>query len=430
MKVIIIGAGACGLMAARSLSKKGIEVLVLEARNRIGGRVYTTDGIFPQSVDLGAEFIHGKLNITLELLKEAGLHYHKTEGGMWQVKAGKWQQESPFDSQWELFIEKIKELKTDTSIANFLKEHFQGNEFDKLRKSVTGYVEGYDAADTNLASTIAFRNEWLHEENEQYRINEGYGKLIDYLANESKQSGVTIKLNTVVKHISWHDDRVEINTANNESLVGDKVVVTVPIGVLQADSLSEGAITFTPTLVEKIEAAHQIGFSSVIKILLQFKETFWDDEAWLEYNKVENIGFIFSEESIPTWWTQAPQKIPLLTGWLAGPKAALLKQADEQILLQQAIESLASIFKTPVSTVEENIIASKVINWGAEPFTRGAYASAITTSDEAKRILAEPVANTVFFAGEGLSLSSSTGTVEAAFASGIEVANKILELGA
>lgn len=429
MKVIIIGAGASGLLAAKTLSKAGVEVMILEARERLGGRIYTlSDGTFPQPAELGAEFVHGNLKQTLSLLKEANIDYYKTGGQMWQVKDGVWQQGAMFDEQWNVFIEKLQQLQTDISIGGFLKRNFAGDEYEALRQNLTGYVEGYDAADINFASAIAFRDEWFSEEGEQFRIKNGYAAIINFLAAACKTNGATILLNHVAEHVQWQTNKVEITTTDQQTFVADKAIITVPVGVLQADALSEGAIAFTPALPEKMEAAKQIGFNSVIKILIQFNETFWEGGELMQQQKqaVKNVGFIFSQQTIATWWTQAPQQTPLLTGWLAGPKANLLKEANNHQLLQQAIQSLATIFNTNVAAINKKIVASKVFNWGAEPFTRGAYTSAVIGGNEAKNILMQPVDDTLFFAGEGLSKSASTGTVEAAFISGFEVANKIL----
>ena len=125
MDVIIIGAGAAGLMAAKKLSAEGLKVCVLEARDRIGGRIYTTkEHDFSTTVEGGAEFIHGNLSVTLDLLKEAAVDKREIAGDMWQVTDGRWTQKNDFFENTELVKKHLKTLKEDISIAEFMKQFF------------------------------------------------------------------------------------------------------------------------------------------------------------------------------------------------------------------------------------------------------------------------------------------------------------------
>ncbi|MEJ7679505.1 MAG: FAD-dependent oxidoreductase [Segetibacter sp.] len=157
MDVIIVGAGAAGLMAAKELSGAGFKVCILEARNRIGGRIYTiNDHNSAMPVEGGAEFIHGNLEVTLDLLKEAGIDKQEIKGEVWQVREGRWSQENDFFANAELVIKHLKASKEDISIAEFIKQFFAEDKYRDLRKSLISYVEGYYSGKTERMSAKAF----------------------------------------------------------------------------------------------------------------------------------------------------------------------------------------------------------------------------------------------------------------------------------
>jgi monoamine oxidase len=165
----------------------------------------------------------------------------------------------------------------------------------------------------------------------------------------------------------------------------------------------------------------------VIKILLLFSHAFWKDRQSADGKSLKEIGWLFSGETIPTWWTQAPDGSALLTGWLAGPKAQAFKDADDSTILQVAIESLGQIFTMKPFELAAMLAHSKVVNWVADPFSLGAYSYATPETREAARQASIPVDNTIFFAGEALYDGPEIGTVEAALANGLRVAKVVLE---
>lgn len=429
--VIIIGAGAAGLMAARILSKAGKKITILEARNRSGGRINTLeDNTFSVTAETGAEFIHGDLPVTIGLLKEAGIKFHTIEGEIWRQEAGSLKKEEDFVEGGELLSERLKELKQDMTIADFLELYFSEEKYASLRNSVKGFVEGYDAADTARASAFALREEWSADDNkDQYRPNGGYDQLIRFLENDCKQTGCTIHLSAVVKEIRWHPGSVEIVTDKHTCYRSKKVIITLPLGVLQAAPESKGAISFNPGLPEKTKAVQSMGFGSVIKILLEFRDAFWREKSSEKSSgkNLKNMGWLFSAADIPTWWTQLPEKSSLLTGWLAGPRAKAIKDMDDKQILSKSLQSLSEIFHLPVEELSNNLLSWRIINWSADPFTLGAYAYTTLDTHVARKIVSEPVSNTLFFAGEALYEGPEMGTVEGALASGEDVAKEILK---
>jgi monoamine oxidase len=425
---IIIGAGASGLIAARELTKAGKKVAILEARDRIGGRIHTLiKAGFASVAEAGAEFVHGDLPLTLELLKEADILFHQQKGRGWQVMNGELQQSGNFIEDWATLLDRLKQVEQDMSIATFLDTYFAEEQYAGLKASVQGFVEGYDAADTQKASVFALRDEWTSENNNnQYRMKDGYGPLMDFLWNESEKQGSTLYLSSVVKEIRWQPGQVEIVTNQSELFTAKQALVTVPLGVWQSNPEAAAHIQFSPPLPDKQAAAQQMGFGPVIKFLLEFKTAFWEEPVVAEAYQMERLGFLFSDASIPTWWTQLPNRTPVLTGWLAGPKAAQLKYISETELLDQALGTLAYLFHMPKATVQEQLNVGRVVNWAIDPFALGAYAYATVETALARNVLSEPVAATLFFAGEALYEGPEMGTVEAALVSGRTVAQQML----
>ena len=129
----------------------------------------------------------------------------------------------------------------------------------------------------------------------------------------------------IAKKINWQKNKVEVITQNGQQFAASKILITVPLGVLQSPN-SAGYISFFPHLHKQEKAAAKMGFGAVLKINVQFKNRFWETE--LKQN-IKDVEFIFSDAAIPTWWSQLPAEAATLTGWLAGPAAAALKEVEE-----------------------------------------------------------------------------------------------------
>lgn len=414
--VIIIGAGAAGLMAALELADKYM-VIVLEANKRVGGRIHTMkSNQSPLLVEAGAEFIHGNLPLTFELLKKAGIGYTKINGKFYRKEKGEWEEQTEMIEGWDELIKQMKNLKEDMTMEEFLSLHYPGEKHEDFRRHVTEYTEGFDIANVKTASVKALYKEWSHEEEDIYRIPKGYGALIDYLKNECERKRCQVLTDQTVTQIDWEKDHVTVQTAAGQQYYAHKVVVTVPVSVLRK-TIGASSINFTPAIDEHIKAAHEIGMGNVVKVVLHFREIFWG----------KDLGFVFSDENVPTWWTQIPDDRPVLTGWAGSRKADYFSNHSEGEILEVALKSLANIFDKSITQLKENLREGFVFSWEKEKHAEGAYAYSMTGSPLAKKILNTPIEDTIYFAGEALAESDSPGTVEAALISGKEVAKKIVK---
>ncbi len=419
--VLIMGAGAAGLLAARELAAAGRRVCVVEARDRIGGRVHTLRPAgFTQAIEAGAEFMHGDVPLTKSLLRQAGIAWQATAGRTYQLRHGQVQSDAHYFAQLPQLLEKLSGLAQDMPLAAFLAQEFPGEEHETLRTFATQFAEGYDAADANRVSAWALRDEWAAGGvDDSPRPVGGYGPLLRWLAGQAQAAGAILHLATPIRQISWRPGAVVALAASGATYHARRVLCTVPLGVWQRPAGQPGYLRVEPEIPAHRAAAAQLGFGSVIKIILEFQTPFW-------HKRLPELEFLLSDAPVPTWWSQLPAPTPQLTGWLAGPAAQHLRDAPAETVLRQALESLSCLLATPLATLQAQLRAHYVHNWGAEPCAYGAYSYPTIGAAAARAALATPVADTLFFAGEGVYEGPYGGTVEAALVSGQAAAHTLL----
>lgn len=417
--VIIVGAGAAGLIAAKDLSAQKMKVLVLEAQDRLGGKIRTvTTAAFPVPIEEGPEWVHGELPISLALLKEAGIEVEPSEEKMLRIENGKFREDDAFIEGWDEVIQHMQELKDDITLAEFLDRFFSGEGYAQLRVSIQRFAEGFDLADINTASTLALKEEWEHEDETQYRIPGGYSQLIDYLEKQCLAHNCKIVSEVLVKEIEWNDNGVKVISDTGETFIASKLLVTASPGLLTASPDSKSYISFSPGIDHYREAANKIGYGTVSKVFMLFENSFSE--------KLKEPVFLLSDQELPTWWTKPTGTDVLLTGWLGGPKAKSPDYDSPQKIKPIALNSLANIFQLDVETLQSKLKAFRFVNWNQNPFTVGAYTFNLLETHHARQLLRKGVHQTIFFAGEGLYEGSALGTVEAALHSGKEVAREIV----
>jgi monoamine oxidase len=419
---LIVGAGAAGLMTGRELAQAGKAVTILEARDRCGGRIYPLPiQEFGYKAEGGAEFVHGAAPVTRTLMREAGLPLLPRAGTRWSTRTGALSPDNHSVPHEDRFYRALSTVKADLPIADFLERHFADRQYDRLRRAITRTVEGYDAADPRRASTLALREEWTaRDEGQHGRIAGGYGALIEYLAAECRGHGAAIHLGASVTAIDETCGGIAARCHDGAVFEADAAIITVPPPLLCE-------IALPPAARQRATANADIGFGNVVKILLNFATKWWADHGGVD---LADLSFLASDATVPTWWTQHPASHPVLTGWFAGPKADRVSSLTEAELIDMGVASLAEIFDLPLDRIRKDLVASRAINWGNDPFARGAYSYATPRTREAQSVLRTSTGDdAIFFAGEALYAGPDMGTVEAALANGLETAQMILAIG-
>jgi monoamine oxidase len=439
--VIIVGAGAAGLAAAAQLGKGGLSVKIIEARDRIGGRIFTLrDPKHSAPIEMGAEFIHGLPPETMTLLKQRQVRIREVDGDRWCFVDGKLGT-CDFFSDVERILSKMEDRNPDQSFLDFLGDCCPATKTSdrerKKREWALGYVSGFNAADPALVGVHwlvkGMRAEEQIEGDRAFRAEHGYADLIDFFQEQLNETGVSIRKNTVVEKIHWSPGRAELTLREAETtsvISAPRVLITVPLGVLQAQSGEKGAIRFTPDLPEhKQNAVRNVIMGKAARVVLRFRERFWKnlpsgDES---SKKMDGMSFLFSHDgSFPTWWTTLPEKLPFLIGWAPFRAAEKLAGRNQSFVVQQSLSTLHRLLGPSAQELEGLLEHAYFHDWQTDPFSRGAYSYGKVGGDGMQEALAMPLDNTLFFAGEGTDVSGHNGTVHGAIASGNRAAAEIL----
>jgi monoamine oxidase len=417
MDALIIGGGIAGLTAARHLTEAGLRVTLLEARERLGGRIYTqSTGKFP--VELGAEFIHGRPNEILSLAAEGAAPIVPVQGSFRRKINGEWADAGHLMEKVDQLFSRLPKKEPDESFQYYLD---RSGEDDDVKQQALRYVEGFHAADPSLISARSIRRDSEAEEaingDQQHRIASGYESLVRAVADRIDRSRCDIVMNTPVNEIAWRHGQV-IARAGLTEYVASRAIVTLPLGVLKS-----GSVAFSPALPEKQNAMSFLEMGPVIRVSLCFKEKFWEQDS-----KMADLSFLFTDDpQFPTWWTSNPLPYPILTGWAAGPNAGTHTGRSNDQIVTSAIQSLARITKTAEPELRTLMTESFVHNWQADPFSRGAYSYTAVGGIDAAKKLAETVVDTLYFAGEATNSDGYTGTVHGAIATGLRAAKELLQ---
>ena len=443
--VVIIGAGISGLAAAAKLAESGVHVTILEARNRIGGRILTEHGKASSvPIELGAEFIHGLAPEIIEPLQQINEPITEVEGDNWCVNNGR-MSKCDFFGQVDKILEKMSADEPDQSFLEFLDRSFPSTRdnpsLEEAKRHAIGYVTGFNAADPAQVGVHWLvrgmeAEERIHGQR-AFRAMNGYRRLVEFYLKKLGDSGVAVKMNTIVRRVDWKRGHVEVATnpveskqAASRKVTAAKALITLPLGVLKAPRLEPGAVTFTPALPgRKFHAIERLEMGKVMRVVLEFRHRFWETmtPSRGDDKTLSDMSFLFSDDEwFPTWWTTEPRKSPIITGWAPFHAGERLSGQSESFVIDQALSALSRLLHVTPTKLQKEFVAAHYHDWQADPFSRGAYSYGKVGADGAQQALAAPVENTLFFAGEATDATGNNGTVHGAIASGQRAAAEIL----
>ena len=423
MDVIVIGGGLAGLAATHDLARAGKTVLLLDARNRLGGRVLThREPRFPHPIELGPEWID-QSSVIFSLLKEVGAPTVEAEGARYHRQGPRLDNLDEPTPLSENLVARIRQLPgPDRTLMAALDLCCSEARFSEARAQLLAYVEGFHAADPSRVSA-----QWLGRVEETQPADasalhsvEGVDRVLESLMPPA-DDGVVLQLETIVEEVEWSRAGVTVSARRGgvpHIYRAASAICTLPLGVLKAET-----VRFVPPLASKAPGLEGMDMGQVVKIILRMRRPFWNGLA-------DFGGMLFLHDftqPVPTWWTTSPRETPLITGWGAGPQLQRIGDAEGESLLQLAIQSLAGALAIPDEAVSRELVSWHHHDWRNDPLTRGAYSYVLAGGIDAWRILAEPLERSLYFAGEATVGDGYNATMEGAVESGKRAARQVLE---
>jgi len=414
-RVCVIGAGASGLYAAALLKLKGVDCEIWEASDSAFGRIFSsTEKGFP--VELGAEEIHGKNSILFEWLLQSGSVWSDSkqledfiflDGQISSLSA------LGNDPDLKKLLNLIDRISTDddlpdTDPLSWAKANGLAAKYENLFNALVGNERGTSVNRLSLRAISEEERAWSSGEQSIVLTRADYRSLLVPVYEKVKN---LIRFNRPVRNINYKDAQVTLIDYNGNSEAFDKVLVTVPLSALKQSKL-----TFNPPLPEeKLVAMSALGMDLGLKVVLYFKSRFWP----------ENMGSLFGHPLVPECW--APLTCPpsgpfALTAFACGEAAEMLQLSSNGVVAE-ILDGLDTMFSGQASASFQSYT---LMNWKDQPWIGGAYSYAGKNSVGARKTLAAPILNKVFFAGEATHFNGHNSTVHGAIETAVRASHEIL----
>ncbi|MBL4707596.1 MAG: FAD-dependent oxidoreductase [Flavobacteriales bacterium] len=403
-KVIIIGAGAAGLYAGYILKSRGIDFKIIEASNRTGGRLGKKSDFADYPIDLGAQWLHGRNSILGDLSKSTGTKITKDNSDL--VYWFNNQITSSISEDVDSIVSSNSNLP-DISFLEYAQQQGLGNEYKYLVEQIAG-DSGADSSDISIKWNAVEEEGWNSGDTD-FKFEESFFDLID--KNITEEIKGSIILNTPITKITYSGENVLLNDKFGNSYQGDKVMLTVPITILQDED-----IEFEPALPQsKIDAFNKIGMGAGMKVFLKFSSKFYDENI-----AGGEICAAYVDEVVGKNGSDN-----VLLAFVMGQQAEHLTSLGSDLAITNALLTELDAMYSGQATV--SFINSHVENWTTNPYIKGAYSYSKVGIGNARSIAAKSVNNKLFFAGEAMNLNGHHQTVHGAIETGYREVINILK---
>lgn len=405
--VAIVGAGAAGLSAAHSLIEKGLSVVVLEARDRIGGRAWTDNNTFGVPFDHGCSWLHAANRNPFKSMADdwgySTLYHDDAEELVYVVnRLATATEESAYERSWDALNAAVSfagRHGRDVSAASVSPRDMP---WAHVSEAWFGAMEmGVDMEDLSTADW------WSMEDTEpNYLIREGFGTLVAQFGRE-----IPVKLGTPVERIRWGDKDVTLETTDG-TIRARACIITASTGIL-----GSGTIAFDPLLpVWKQEAIAHVPMGLLAKIPLQFERASLDIPAntWLSY---------YTEKREACYFLCRPFGFDLMIGFVGGSFAWELSGEGEEAAIDFARGELRNALG---SKIDRQFIKGALTDWANDPWSLGAYSAAMPEHASARAKLAQNIDDKLYFAGEACAGGGAT-TCGGAFLNGKLTARQVAQ---
>lgn len=419
--VIVIGAGLAGLAAARELQNHGYQVVVLEGRDRIGGRLWTSTKWADVPLDMGASWIHGlDGNPLTDLAKRAGAQVIETsyESNRIYDVDGKELAEAKdrrldrLREQLQQAIEASQDADQDISLRQVIDRLLDRLGRDVETQQLLNFIASSTLEQEYAGSVEKMSAHWFDSaedfEGEDGLFPAGYHQIVKFLAD-----GLKIETNQIVRRIEWNKKQVRVTTSAGD-YTADRIVMTLPLGVLKS-----GRVEFSPPLPEAYRSAiAKLDMGVLNKCYLRFPRVFWpDDVDWLECitaNHGEWVEWVSFARAI---------NAPVLLGFNAADRGREIEAWTDQQIVASAMATLRHLFGPDIPEPTDY----QLTRWATDPMALGSYSyNPIGADPRLRRQLAKPIADKLYLAGEATD-HEYFGTAHGAYLSGLRAAEQILD---
>lgn len=429
--VIVIGAGISGIEAGHQLQRNNIDVLILEARDRIGGRVWTSI-MNGTAIDLGGSWIHG-LNEqssiqspTFKIAKKNGIETVKTyQTTTLYNYTGKKINDYSYDiiDKYDRFAEKYDESLTDAqrqklNVKDVLNMFYSKGGLSPEEKTIFDYTmqwnfdmeQAENVTNTSFAKSMETQYFEGDEDNEVVFLH-GYNQITNCLAQ-----GLNIK-HSIVKEIDYGNDTINIVT-NNGTFHSKYVISTLPVPVLQGKT--NMTVKFIPPLKSKQAALNGLYMGTMDKVYLLYDKPFWDSSAWI--NRVAQKGNSTDEKWQFFFNIYKYDGKPILLAFNTGESAKQIENKIDNQIIDEVVSVLKKMYPDSPRPKEW-----KITRWASDPFAGGSYSIVPPNgSVDSALELAKPVDNKLFFAGEATT-KYYYGTVHGGYITGYRAAEEVIK---